>query len=1015
MTTQCKRLRHDLLAVLLMVGVSTSLTVGDEPKPTLSESVPDLDGQLPRVPPTNPDEGAKTIQLQNGFHAELVAAEPLLTDPVAMKYDENGLAYVVEMNDYPYSDKSHDQAWEDQTSAPIGRVRVLEDTDGDGVFDKSTVFADNLSWPSGIVLWKGGVYIAATPDVWYFKDTDGDRRADIRRKVFTGFRKYNVQAVMNNFQWGLDHRIYAAGSSNGGTVSSLENGSDSSKPIRIGRNDFRFDPRDEQFEVVSGGARFGHTQDDWGHRFLCNIRNPVQHVVLPSRYLQRNPFLPVKSAINDVAKSGDAIAVYQISPAEPWRAINARRRAADTAIKAPQDSTVAKGFVTSSSGVTIYRGAAYPEEYYGDAFIGEVAGNLVMRYKIAPSGVTFEGTRAHDKIEFLASTDNWFRPVNFVNAPDGTLHVLDMYRETIEHPWSMPDDLKDRVDLTSGRDRGRIYRLVPPKYRVGFQPPPTPRLGTASSEQLVAEMENPNSWWRETAHRLIFERQDRAAITPLRALLRESQFAVARLHALWSLHGLEALSVDDLKVSLADADSNLREHAIRLTEPHLKDKGDLVQSVLAAAMDENIRVRFQVALTLGELGGDQATTALATIARKDAADPWMSTAVLSSLADSIAPFLVDVLSDNNFTTSKPGRQMIGQLASVVGAKNRADEIDQMLTAATSSPAFDVVVRNLGGGLKRAGRDLNHLTLDSRWPIGRMLHDANTTALATNETLQDRLQAIELLGYTSFESARETLTQLLDARQPREIQIAAIHALAGFSNKDVADILLDKHRALTPAVQAELINRLLSRQNWLLAVFNAIEARTVPVTRISQVRRQIYMKSRNPVIREQALKLFSGDLPGPRKEVIARYQPALALQSDQLRGERVFKRECLNCHRLGDKGHEVGPNLATIQNRSPDQLLVNLLDPNREVSPIYLQYIVLTRDGRTATGIVASETASSITLRQPEGKQQAILRDDIEEIRSSEMSMMPEGLEQKITPQEMADLIAYLLHSNRQPE
>ncbi|MAD79729.1 MAG: dehydrogenase [Planctomycetaceae bacterium] len=1007
-----------LFWVLFVIGTATSAVCADEPKRTDNETSPGTSNNLTRVPPTDSVAAAETIQLQDGFRAELIAAEPLVTDPIAMQYDENGLAYVVEMNDYPYSDKSHDQAWQNQTSEPIGRVRVLEDLDGDGMFDKSTVFADKLSWPSGVALWKGGVYVAATPDVWYFKDTNGDHRADIRRKVFTGFRKYNVQAVMNNFQWGLDHRIYAAGSSNGGMVESTANDENASKPIRLGRNDFRFDPRAERFEAISGGARFGHAQDDWGNRFLCNIRNPVQHVVLPARYLRRNPFLPVVSSINDVAKSGDTIAVYPISPAEPWRVINARRQAANTATKPPYDSTVAKGYVTSSSGVTIYRGAAYPKEFHGNAFIGEVAGNLVMRYRLLPSGVSFEGMRAHDKVEFLASTDNWFRPVNFVNAPDGTLHLLDMYRETIEHPWSMPDDLKAHVDLTSGRDRGRIYRLVPPKYGLGFKQPLPPRMGSASTVDLVAELENPNSWWRETSHRLIFERQDRAAETPLRKLLRDSQFPVARLHALWSLNGLEVLSDDDLKVAMDDPDPHVREHAVRLAEPRLSDAPELLRTVLAAASDDSIRVRFQAAMTLGEVGTEEATSALAAIARRDAANLWSRTAVLSSLSESEVPFLLNVLADTNFAAGEPGREMIGQLAFGVGARNNADEVNSVLTAlarrhdGTRSASDMAVMKNLGAGLKRARRDLHQLAADKTTPGGRLvaeiLDDALSIALAPSGDLSSRLLAIDLLGYGSFDSVQATLVELLDARQPAEIQSAAIHSITGFANKEVADILLDKHAALTPNVQAELVGRLLMRRDWLLAVFDAIEKRIVPASRVSSARRAIYMKSSDPAIRERAVRLFSRDLPGPRKEVIAKYQQALSLRADRLRGERAFKRECINCHRLGDQGHEVGPNLATIQNRSPAQLLVNLLDPNREVSPNFLEYIVATLDGRIITGIIASETPTSITLRQAEGKQQTILRSDIEEFRSSGKSLMAEGLEKKVTPQEMADLIAYLL-------
>ena len=202
----------------------------------------------------------------------------------------------------------------------------------------------------------------------------------------------------------------------------------------------------------------------------------------------------------------------------------------------------ATGYVTSSSGITVYRGAAYPEEYYGNVFVCEVAGNLIMRYRLENDGPTFVAKRAIENQEFIASTDNWCRPVNFVNAPDGTLHVLDMYRETIEHPWSIPDDIKARLDLESGRDRGRIYRLAPAEYPEGHRANRQPRLGSASISELVAELENPNSWWRETAQRLIFERQDTAAVKPLRKLLANSSSELARLHSLWALEGLESLS-----------------------------------------------------------------------------------------------------------------------------------------------------------------------------------------------------------------------------------------------------------------------------------------------------------------------------------------------------------------------------------------------------------------------------------------------------------------------------------------
>ena len=284
--------------------------------------------ELQGFPPVAPANVAKTFRTQEGFKMELLASEPLVTDPVAMVYDENGLAYVVEMNDYPYTDKTTHEAWkENTTDKPIGRIRVLEDTNGDGKFDKSWIFAEQLSWPSGIVCWKGGVFVTATPDIWYLKDTDDDHKADVRKKVFTGFRKYNVQAVMNNPIWGLDNKIYAAGSGNGGSVVPGEK--PDAKPITFSHNDFRFDPVTEKFEVISGGARFGNTFDDWGNRFLCNIRNPAQQVVLENRYLARNPFSPVKTAIHDSAVAGDTLPIYRISPVEPWRELRGKRWTAE--------------------------------------------------------------------------------------------------------------------------------------------------------------------------------------------------------------------------------------------------------------------------------------------------------------------------------------------------------------------------------------------------------------------------------------------------------------------------------------------------------------------------------------------------------------------------------------------------------------------------------------------------------------------------------------------------------------
>ncbi|MCA9159716.1 MAG: c-type cytochrome, partial [Planctomycetales bacterium] len=763
-----------------------------------------------------------------------------------------------------------------------------------------------------------------------------------------------------------------------------------------------------------GGARFGHSQDDWGNRFLTDIRNPVQHVLFPMHYLQRNTLLNAPRAIWDVVPSGDSLAVFQISPAEPWRAINAERLTADTSKKSPFDSTVAKGYVTSSSGVTIYRGAAYPEPYYGNAFVGEVAGNLVMRYQLNEDGVTFQGQRVHQDSEFLASTDNWFRPVNFINAPDGMLHVLDMYRETIEHPWSMPDDLKAQVDLTSGRDRGRIYRLVPNRYRDGFVKPPIPRLGSATTKSLIAELSNPNSWWRETAHRLLFERQDMSENTALKSILREHEMPRTRVHALWTLQGLQSLSDNDLAVTIQDPNARVREQAIRLAESRLAQSPALLQLVVEAAADDDKRVRFQVAFTLGEVDEERATEALATIAVRDADDPLMRTAIMSSASRSDAAMLKLLLLDRPFTESKHGLETISQLAVMVGSSGDLSRADELLLAVSNQtqPVQVAMVRSLATGLRRANQDLAALTDHKNFASGPLitstLNDAATNAVDASATIEQRQQAIALLSFGRYPDVESTLQGLLSIQHPPMLQAAAASALVGTARPEISALLPERFPRLTPSVQAEVIGQLLQRTVWIPDVLDAVSEHTVPAKLIAPNLRAAYMKSASPAIRQRATLLFANDLPSSRTEVLDKYQVTLTLTGNQQRGAEIFRKNCQSCHRFNNSGFEVGPNLATIQNRTAGQLLVNILDPSREVSPDFLEYIVLSIDGRVVSGMIASENANSITLRQAEGVETNIQRSDIDAIQSNGKSLMPEGIEAMITPQEMADLITYLL-------
>ncbi len=958
---------------------------------------------LKPVPPLQAAQAAKTFQTVGGFRMQLVAAEPLVFNPVAAAFDEDGKLYVCELRDYPYLPKPGQK--------PLGAVRLLEDTNGDGTFDKSTVFADGLVWAAGVAPWKGGVFVAAPPDIWYLKDTDGDGKADVRQRIFTGFGTQNCQGMLNNLVFGLDHKIYGATSVNGGTVQPA--GDDKAAAISVNGKDFRFDPATGRFETVTGTVQFGNTFDDWGNRFLCSESQPLLHAVLPQEYLARNPYLPVPSAIHNLAPA--PVPIFRISPLERWRVIRSARRIAhgERAATMPGAS---HSVVDAAAGVTIYRGGAYPQEYYGQVFVGDAQNNLIHRRALLPAGPTFRSPRADNETEFVRSPDNWFRPVNFMNAPDGTLYVLDLSREILE-AIHIPLDVVKFLDLTHGRDRGRIYRLSPPNFRY----PGPPRLGKATGAELVAALQSPHGWWRDTAHRLIYERQDKSLSAALRRLVRQNLLPQARVHALWSLHGLGTIAEDDILAGLCDQAAGVRENALRLSEPLLSDSDKLRQRVLALADDPDARVRFQAAFSIGEAATPEAAAALARLARRDGENTWMRTAVLSSASHAAPRLFTELLSDLKFAGSPTGEAFLGPLALAVGARNKPEEVQGVLDAVAalgqqSRALQGHLVLSLGDGLKHAG---------ARFPVAsqeagpgarlvlQLLGDSLLKAQDPKAPEAARLQAIRLLGSYPLERTRAALAALLEPSYGVSVQLAAVRSLADQPEAQVSGILLNGWGKYEPAVNEAVLTALLSREEWTLALLKAAEKQKAMVAQLDSTRRDLLLSHRKRAISELAQKLFR-DKSDSRAKVIADYQPALKLSGDSRRGQAVFKKSCSACHKIGEEGFAVGPDISSGAQRDPSSLLLHILDPNQYVAPNYVQYSVLDKQGRVFTGLMAAETATSITLRRDNNAQDTILRHNVEEMISSNKSLMPEDMEKQLNPRDMADLLTYLLSVQTPP-
>lgn len=992
--------------VLMFIPGTTSLLFAQEKLPD-----EDLERDMKRLPAVELDKVFDSFEVQKGFSLEIVAAEPIVADPVDACFDAEGQMYVAEMRGYPYSQYPVSYDKEAPGKPDFGVVRFLWDTDGDGNMDKSSIFAQDISWPTSVCCYDGGVFVMAPPNLYYFKDTDGDHKADRKEIVATGFDRNNVQGLANNLKWGLDGKIYGASGSNGGT---LKVGDKELFSLR-GR-DFRFDPKTREFEPVTGGRQFGHSMDDWGNRFMCTNSNHIMQAVFPVEYLQRNPYLAAPGMIRTIGKEGAAAPVFRISPAEPWRIVRTKRRASDPkfAKRLPPNELVPVGFFTSATGVTIYRGTAYPKEFQGNAFIGDVGGNLLHRKTLKPNGAAMLAERADQNTEFIRSTDTWFRPVNFVNAPDGTLYVLDMYRETIEHPYSIPKDIKSFLDLESGYNRGRVYRMVSP----GMTRIKAPLLTEASTEQLVQQLNSGNSWNRETAQRLLWERQDQTAVELLEQLFEHKETTeLGRLHALWTLRGLDALSSELIVSALLDESAGVRVHALKLADAVINENKEVAEAALKLVEDDDFQVQWQLAFTLGELESDESVEALTALARKHAKNSDMRVAILSSVNPIAEAMAISLTQEYIGEKQSALSGIVVELARIVGARNQPEEVNHLLEVVleydSNLSAQRLLLQSLGEGLSRSGAGLtaylksNKLKDGLKSQLKKRFDSASDLALDEENSESVRKAAIQLLAYADFELSSGSLVELLEPRVPQSLQISAVNALSEQSAKSVGQILIENWKAYSPNVRNAVIEKLMVRADRVQTLLDAVEAEEIKSSEIAQDRKQLLQNHPQDSIRKRARELFGKDIDPNREKIIQQYAAVLGQNSNAKRGYEVFKKNCSTCHKVGTEGYQVGPDLASVKNKSEEDLLIAILDPNREAQSNFTSYTIVTEDGKLYNGLIAAESGTSITLREAEGKETTVLRSNIEELNSSGLSLMPQGLEKNITPQQMADVIIYL--------
>lgn len=991
-------------------------------------------------PPYSAVESVKTMRLEPGFRIEPFVTEPAVTSPVAIDFDEHGRLFVVEMPGYPLDTR------------PTGRVKLLEDRDRDGRYERAAVFADGLVLPTGVMRWKRGVLVTAAPDVLYFEDRDGDGRAETRRVVLTGFAFTNPQHTVNGPVFGLDNWIYLAHEGPAGAVVFKEKFGDRGSGIRFpdepgappldaGRRGVRFKPDLRALETLAGHSQFGHAFDEWGRYFTLDNSNHARHEVIAARYLRRNPDLLLATAMQDASDHGAAAVVYPIT-------------------RRPQFEMLTEpGQFTSACSLTFWPGGDSPETGRS-SFVAEPVHNLVHRDLWSPAGATFVARRASEEVEFLAAEDPWFRPVNFAAGPDGALYLVDYYRPVIEHPeWGASHRHHDSPELYRGRDRGRIYRIT---GAVPAPPRPDRLPDEATVEELVAMLGNPNLWWRRTAQRLLLDRRPEEAPALLSRVARESPSPLARLHALWTLEGLGRLEPALVARALGDAEPGVRENAVRLSEAFLPGDAALAERLAALAADPDARVRFQLLCTLGSLDSPRARAAQERLLLEGIEDEWVQAAALSASSGRAAAYFERATAPGAGPRDRmtPGRAaFFRQAASVIGARRRPAEVARLIATVAAARGSDsdwwraASLEGLARGLRGTRADASTLAASRErllalfeGPSAAVRHaslellgtaglpesasaraaversaDRATDRAADPEARADAIGLLVVAGRLSSPPGPPIVTGgdphlallrgLVDPREPEAVQAAAIQALGRARDVEVGALLVERWRSFTPSLRNEAARALLrdpARTRLLLA---AVEDGRIPAWTLGFRPKRDLLMNDDPDVRAKAHALLE-EKPGEREQIVRRYEGALDGPADAARGAQVFRDACAKCHRFREEGAEVGPDLGTVRNRPATLLLKDILVPSLSIAPGYESYVVERASGAPEEGVLAGQTPTAVVLRRERGQEVVIPRRDVQRMYVSTLSAMPADLEQQVSERQMADLIQYLRQAPR---
>lgn len=983
----------------------TLLVSCQSPNPTYFDQNPELLKTL------------EDLEIMDGFNIEIVAAEPLISDPVAMEIDENGDWYVAEMPGYPL----------DLTKS--GKIKKLIDTDGDGLPDKSEVFADSLTLPMGLMKWEDGILVADAPDVTFLADKNNDGKADVKKAMITGFSLSNPQHNMNTPKFGIDNWIYVAHS---GAINSFAYEhifSDKGSEVRFpdepnapslarnadGRN-VRFKPNSLELETLSGESQYGHAVDEWGHRFYTDNANHLFHEVMDARYVKANPNLAIEEAMEKFSDHGNAAKVFPIT-------------------ENPNHQLLTDvGQITSSCGITWYDGGAFGNEFENTTLVGEPVHNLVHIDHIETDGATFTGKRVLENKEFLASKDPWFRPVFFYVGPDGALYVVDYYRQIVEHPEWMSDEVNESGALYEGTKKGRIYRITP-KSGLKMDWMSALNLGENSTEELTKLLSHKNGWYRRTAQRLLFQRADKTAAPFLHEILKEDN-EQAKIPALWLLHDWEELTSDDLTLALAAQESGVRENALQLADklwsnPMFQTEA-LKASILKTANDPSERVRFQWLCSAAFFDFPEVKELKSTILKNDVEDKWVGIAAIASSAGSEETLFQNAVRDFGAEASKNKSEFFSHLAGTMYKKGEGGLITKILNiqddqnswwqAAMLSGISSMQTYSEPKTLSKVEQELllsTFLASDnqelrksiiSTFGVNKVSNALNTNAIhtkmASDDDIDFQIDGMSLLSTLGESKIKgKILDNILNGKNEK-LQLASIEALTNTLSITELASINEKYADLTNSSKKAWIAYLLNNENKVSELIKQVEVGNIAKADIEWPQIVELMNYYDTNIRDYAREVFA--INEDRKAVLQNYLPAANMKGNAENGKKLFQQNCAICHQIdGKDGTAFGPDLATLKSRNKHSIITEIINPNNSIADKYGQWEIETNDGNYLSGIIISESENSLSLKTLGGQTSTIAKSAIKSREISKQSAMPNGLEGAISPEGMADILALI--------